>query len=262
VKHEEHFFDFAAEAGLTKHLGGVEATDALAELCHIGEGCYVLDVGCGVGATPVYLARTYGCRVAGVDIVPRMIERCQERAQRAGVADRTEFRVADAQDLPFDDDTFDAVITESVAAFPEDKQRAANEYVRVTKPGGYVGLNESTWLKTPPPPDVVAWASQEVGAQVEPLTQEGWVGLLENAGLSDVVVRVHPIEIGDEAKGIVRRYGSLGMLRFTLRALRMYLGNPAYRAFVTRVRKEGLMPENLQEYFGYGLYVGRKSASK
>jgi len=258
MKHEEQFFDFAAEAGLTKHLGGVAATDTLAELCHTCAGSRVLDVGCGVGATPVYLAKAYRCQVVGVDIVPRMIERCEERAGREGVADRTEFRVADAQDLPFDDDTFDAVITESVAAFPEDKQRAVDEYVRVTKPGGFVGLNESTWLKSPPPPDVVAWASQEVGAQVEPLTQEGWVALLKNAGLSDLVVRVHPIELGDEAKGIVRRYGTLGMLRFIWRALRMYLGNPAYRAFVTRVRKEGIVPQNLQAYFGYGLYVGRK----
>jgi SAM-dependent methyltransferase len=258
MKQEEHFFDFAAEAGLTKHLGGVEATDTLAELCHIEEGKVVLDVGCGVGATPVYLAKRYGCRVVGVDIIARMIDRCEERARRAGLADRTEFRVADAQELPFDDDTFDAVITESVAAFPEDKQRAANEYVRVTKPGGYVGLNETTWLKTPPPPDVVAWASQEVGAQVEPLTRAGWVALLDNAGLTDLVVRVHPIEIGDEAKGIVQRYGGLGMLRSMWRALRMYLRNPTYRAFVTSVRKEGIVPENLQEYFGYGLYVGKK----
>jgi arsenite methyltransferase len=258
MEKEQHFFDFAAEAGLTKHLGGVEATDTLAELCHIEEGKVVLDVGCGVGATPVYLAKRYGCRVVGVDIVARMIERCEERARREGVADKTEFRVADAQDLPFDDNLFDAVITESVAAFPEDKQRAANEYVRVTKPGGYVGLNESTWLKTPPPPDVVAWASQEVGAQVEPLTREGWVELLENAGLSDVVVRIHAIDVRDEARGILRRYGGRGMLRFMWRALRMYVRNPAYRALVTRVRKEGIVPENLHEYFGYGLYVGRK----
>lgn len=258
MKHEEHLFDFAAEAGLTKHLGGVEATDTLAELCHIGRGSTVLDVGCGVGATPVYLAKRYGCRVIGVDIVPRMIERCEEKARREGVADQTEFRVADPQELLFDDDTFDAVITESVAAFPEDKQRAANEYARVTKPGGSVGLNESTWLKRPPPPDVVAWASQEVGAQVEPLTKEAWVTLLEKAGLSDLVVQVHPIEIGDEAKGILQRYGGLGMLRSMWRALRTYLRNPAYRAFVTRVRKDGITPDNLQEYFGYGLDVGRK----
>ena len=40
------FFDFAAEVGLTKHIGGIQATEALIELCHIGKDSYVLDVGC------------------------------------------------------------------------------------------------------------------------------------------------------------------------------------------------------------------------
>ena len=149
---EEHFFDFAAEVGLTKHLGNVDATDKLAELCHMNQGKYILDVGCGSGATAAYLAQECGCRVMGVDILPRMVDRAQELTKRKGVADLTEFKVADAQELPFPDGQFDAVITESVTAFPEDKQKAVNEYVRVLKPGGYVGLNESTWLKTPPPP--------------------------------------------------------------------------------------------------------------
>jgi len=61
----EQFFDFAAEVGFTKHMGGVEATEALVELCHIGEGSYVLDIGCGAGATAVYLVKQHGCRVAG-----------------------------------------------------------------------------------------------------------------------------------------------------------------------------------------------------
>ena len=42
---KQHFFDYAAEVGLTKHLGGLEATEKLVELCHMGEGKYVLDVG-------------------------------------------------------------------------------------------------------------------------------------------------------------------------------------------------------------------------
>ncbi len=254
----EQFFDFAAEVGFTKHMGSVQATEELVEMCHIEAGSYVLDVGCGAGATPAYLARTHGCRVAGVDISPRMIDRARETARREGVTDRTEFRVADAQDLPFDDDLFDAVITESVAAFPEDKQKAADEYVRVTKPRGYVGLNESTWLKTPPPPDMVAWVSQEVGAQVKPLTREEWVGLLETAGLKDLVVRIHHIDTRDEASGMMRRYGCLGMLRVWGRTLRLYAKNPAYRRFVKGVRQGGLVPENINEYFGYGLYAGRK----
>ncbi len=84
---EQTFFDFAAEVGLTKHLGGVGATDWLVELCHIGPGRRVLDVGCGAGVTPCYLARRYGCRVTGVDIRPAMVDRSAERARREGLAD-------------------------------------------------------------------------------------------------------------------------------------------------------------------------------
>jgi arsenite methyltransferase len=259
VNSREQFFDFAAQVGLTKHLGGAEATDELVQLCHIGHGAYVLDVGCGAGVTPVYLAKRHGCRVVGVDISDGMIERSRERAAREGAKGRTEFRVADAQDLPFEDSLFDAVITESVTAFPEDKQKAVDEYARVTKPGGYVGLNESTWLKVPPPPEMVAWASQDLGASVKPLTSADWVGLLEGAGLSDVIARISDISVRDETRGILRRYGLGGMLRVMSRTLALYARNPAYRRFVKEVRQDGLTPENLNEYFGYGLYVGRKA---
>jgi len=258
MENEQTFFDFAAYVGLTKHLGGVTATDELLELCHVREGKYVLDVGCGAGVTPCYIARRHGCRVVGVDINEGMIERSRERANRENVTDKVTFRVADAQDLPFDDDLFDAVITESVTAFPEDKQKAVKEYARVTKPGGYVGLNEGTWLKVPPPPEVVAWASQDLGASVKPLTSAEWVGLLEDAGLREIAVRTYEINTQDEARGILRRYGWGGMVRVVKRMLSLYARNPAYRRFVKAVREEGITPENLDEYFGYGTYVGRK----
>jgi arsenite methyltransferase len=253
-----HFFDFAAEAGLTKHFGGLGATEELVELCHIGEGSHVLDIGCGAGQTPCYLAKRHGCSVVGVDILEAMIERSRERAEREGVTDKVEFRVADALDLPFEDDAFDAVITESVTVFPEDKERAISEYARVTKPGGYVGLNESTLLKTPPPPEVVAWASQDLGAQVKPLTSEGWVELLEGAGLGEVVARTYEIQVKKEAKELVRRYGYGGMLRSMCRALSLYASSSDYRRFVKEVRSKGIAPDSLTEYLGYGIYVGRK----
>lgn len=256
---EQHFFNFAAEVGLTKHLGGLEATEELIELCQIDESSYVLDVGCGTGQTPCYIAKSYGCRAVGVDISERMIERSRERAEREGVADRVEFRVADAQNLPFEDDLFDAVITESVTAFPEDKQRAIKEYNRVTKPGGYVGLNESTWLKVPPPPEMVAWVSQDLGAHVKPLTSDDWVGLLEGAGLNVEFVNVREVRVREEVRGLVRRYGYGGMFRSIYRGLVLYASNPDYRRFVKEVRKKGVVPDNLEEYFGYGIYVGRRT---
>ena len=258
MENEQGFFDFAAYVGLTKHLGGAAATDTLAELCHIGPGAYVLDVGCGAGATPCYLARKYGCRVMGVDIRAQMIERSKERAIREGLTDKIDFRVADAQDLPFENGLFDAVITESVTAFPEDKQKAVREYARVTKTGGYVGLNEGTWLKMPPPPEIVAWAQQDLGSAVKPLTSEEWVGLLTAAGLHEVSAKPQEIDIKDEGKGIVQRYGWGGLLRILRRMVSLYASNPHYRRFVGSVRKEGITPPNLTEYFGYGIYVGRK----
>lgn len=255
---EEHFFDFAAEVGLTKHLGGAGATDELADHCQISEGKMVLDVGCGAGVTACYLAKTYNCRVVGIDILEKMVQRSRERAAREKLSDRVKFRTADAQDLPFEDNTFDAIITESVTAFPEDKQKAVQEYARVTKPGGYIGLNESTWLKVPPPPEMVAWVSQDIGATVKPLTADEWKSLLRNAGLEEVYVSISPVDTQIEAKGIVQRYGYGGIIGILGRTLRLYLRNPNYRQFVKRVRDQGITPENIEEYFGYGFYVGRK----
>jgi len=252
------FFDFAAEVGLTKHIGGLEATEALIELCHIGQDSYVLDVGCGVGVTPCFIAKKCGCRVVGVDISERMVERSKERARREKVADWVEFRVADAQDLPFKDAVFDAVMTESVTAFPEDKQKAVNEYVRVTRPGGYVGLNETAWLRMPPPPEMVAWAAQDVGATVQPQTPDAWTEMLAAAGLGQITAKVYPINTRNEANGILRRYGLGEMLRVVGRMLLLYTRSPAYRRFLKEIRQEGIMPDGLETYFGYGLFVGRR----
>jgi arsenite methyltransferase len=258
MENGQTFFDFAAEVGLTKHLGGIKATEELIQLCHIDKGSYVLDVGCGVGVTPCFIAKNVGCEVVGVDIVERMIDRSWEMAKNEGVLDKVDFRVADAQEMPFEDDLFDAVITESVTAFPEEKQKAVNEYVRVTKPGGYVGLNESIWFKMPPPPEVIAWASQDLGGNVMPLPSDEWVELLEKAGLREITSRTYEISVQDESRGILQRYGFGGMLRIMIRMLTLFTKNPAYRKFVKRVQKEGVTPENLVEYFGYGVFVGRK----
>ena len=258
MKHTDSFFDFAAAVGLTKHLGGQDATKELIDRTRITPLSYLLDVGCGVGTTACHLARSMGCRVMGVDIKPAMVERARERAKRLKLTDLVEFRTADAMDLPFPDDTFNAVITESVTAFPPDKGKAVREYVRVTKPGGFVGLNESTWLKTPVLPEIAAWASQDLGANIAPLLPEEWVRLMEEAGLIDIFQRTSTISTREESRGLLQRYGWGGFLNSLWRALGLYLSNPAYREFLGSIKDEGLTPPNLEDYFGYGIYIGKK----
>ena len=143
------YFDMQAKMGHTKHLGGIYATDKLAELCKLESGKTLLNVGSGSGISATYVAEKYGCRVVGVDLLPAMVESAQRWAETKGVADLTEFRLGDAQDLPFEEDQFDALICESVNAFVPDKEKAMREYMRVVKPGGYIGFTEAIWVNDP-----------------------------------------------------------------------------------------------------------------
>jgi len=250
-------FELQAYMDLTKHMGGLRATNELLKLCNIDQDKVVLDVGCGVGQTPAYIASRYGCRVVGADITPAMIERARERAKREGVEDKVELRVANALDLPFDDDLFDIVLCESVVALIGDKARALGELVRVAKPGGYVGLNETHWAKVPPP-ELAEMISSATAAGTEIPTAEGWVELLEGSGLRDVVVRSYEVAAGQEAKAQLGRYRLTDVLRSLSRVLALYLRNPAYREWL----KENLStPKEMAEYLGYGIYVGRKQGS-
>jgi len=250
---EISYFELQAYVGTTKHMGGFETTKALIELCHINQDTYVLEVGCGVGATACYLAKKYGCRVVGVDLLESMIARSNERAQKEGMADLVEFRVSDAQNLPFEDALFDVVIGESVLTFIGDKQRAVNECARVTKPGGYVGLNEELWIKTPP-----AQLIEQVRHiwDIKPTipTLEGWMGLLEGAGLRDIAVQTYKFDTRREATQ-VQRYRFQDMWRMFYRTLFLYIENPDFRKYMA---ERGHLPKGLFEYLGYAIFVGRR----
>ena len=246
------YFDMLANIGVTKHVGSLKATEELASLTEIGASSYVLDVGSGVGLTPIYLARNYGSRVMGIDITPRMIDRSKEEARRQQIEDRVEFRIADAQELPFEDNLFDAVIAESVNAFVPDRPKAFSEYVRVTKPGGYVGINEPTWLERPSP-DALAYMAS-LGAHV--LHAEEWEMLLVGAGAQDIVVRVYKADAREDAKGRIKRYGIRGVIRGTLRTMFVFLSNASDRATLKLAVSDA--PSQIAETLGYGIYVGRK----
>ncbi|MDY7041629.1 MAG: class I SAM-dependent methyltransferase [Chloroflexota bacterium] len=250
---EISYFELQAYIGTTKHMGGFETTKALIELCHVNQDTYVLEVGCGVGATACYLAKKYGCRVVGVDLRESMIARSNERAQKEGVEEHVEFKVADAQDLPFDDAFFDVVIAESVATFVEDKQRVVNEYARVTSPGGYVGMNEEIWLK-PPPTRLLEFVRHTWDIKSNVLTVDGWVVLLEIAELRDVAVKAYELDARRESTQ-VQRYRFQDMWNMFYRTLLLHVRNPAFREYMAERRHT---PKDLFEYLGYAVFVGRK----
>jgi len=245
---ELDYLGLQAGVGVTKHDGGSKATSELIELCQIGEGKYVLDVGCGTGRTACLLAKEHGCTVVAVDISEKMLDWSRERAEEEGVENKIVFRVADATNLPFEDNAFDAVICESVMAFVREKQKAVDEYVRVTKTGGYIGFNESTWITTPPTELAASIASTI--EEVEILTPAGWKQLIENAGLRDIVVRSYKLGL---LGLVVERIRLIGFKRI-LRAWYLALTHSTYRSAIRRIQT----PKNLFDYYGYGIYIGRK----
>jgi len=253
MENAHHYFEFMASLGLTKHLGSTDATRRLVELCQIGRGDRVLDVGTGVGATLPYVVKALGCRVVAVDNLRAMIEQAQGRVTTAGVGRQVELAVADARRLPFADGLFDAVIMESLNVFFEDKLDAMRGYVRVTRPGGYVGITEMTWLN-PPSPETAAYYRRTVYADA--LQAETWIELLEEAGLEDVVGSAQPVDIPREARGRLQRYGCRGFLKVLLRTLGAVFRDPASRAFLKDVTRS--VPQDVMGDLGYGVYAGRK----
>ncbi len=251
-------FDFQAQVGLTKHLGGLQATKTLIEGCDIRRDKRVLELGCGVGNSSVYIAREFGCHVTGVDISERMIQRAREEAQRNNVQHLTEFRTADMNQLPFPSESFDIVFCESVLVFSKDKPKAISEMVRTTIPGGYVAINESIWLHEPDD-ELIAWFSQDMAAEASTLAFEGWNHLLQEAGLTPVYAQKYQIQIKDEVRGLLQRYGLAGLLRSSLRGIAMYFQRRDYREFLAETRKTGITPGNPQEFLGYGIIIASKT---
>lgn len=256
---ESHYFEFQASWGLTKHMGGLGATRKLIEDCHIDEGSCVLDVGSGVGITACILAGEYGCEVVGLDLSEMMVERSRERAKRKKVEGKVEFKVGDARDLPFGQGIFDAVLCESVVAFPEDKQKVIHEYVRVTKPGGYVGMNEVTWIDSPPP-ELEEYLSRALG-QAKFLDADGWKNLLKNSGLKEIAAAAYKTSALSQWASEVRLMDPRDYLGAWGKLFSLFFKSPEVRQWVREIIAPPKSVFKLFEYFGFGLYRGKKLTS-
>jgi len=249
-------YELVAEVGFKKyfHLGGFEATKALIDLCPINARSRVIDIGCASGKTACYLARSYRCNVIGVDILPGMVERANERARAEGVTGSAEFMVGDAQKLPLGDDLFDIVLGEFITGLADDKDGAVSEYVRVAKPGGTIGLNEATWLKAPPPQEIIEFLGRAVGFKGGFFTSQGWKKRLERSGMKEITVRTYKTESLSDPKEDIK-----DLIRSFPGVVYSLIRRPQFRALI---RMSIRVPHNLLDYFGYGLYVGRNRSAE
>ena len=109
----------------------------LVEMCGIGPGMRVLDVAAGTGNASIPAAKT-GADVTASDLTPELLEAGRARAQAEGV--ELEWTEANAEQLQFEDASFDVVMSSIGAMFAPRHQAVADELVRVCRPGGTIGM--------------------------------------------------------------------------------------------------------------------------
>lgn len=108
----------------------------LAEKAEIHKGTRVLDSGCGIGGSSIWLAKNIGAEVVGITIVESQCKKAKELAKKHGVEDKTQFFVRDFRDTKFPDSTFDVVWAIESVCHAEDKREFITEAYRVLQPGG------------------------------------------------------------------------------------------------------------------------------
>jgi SAM-dependent methyltransferase len=109
----------------------------LVEACGIAGGMRVLDVAAGTGNASLPAAQT-GADVTASDLTPELLEAGRRRAEAAGLT--LEWVEADAENLPFEDESFDVVMSSIGAMFAPRHQDVADQLVRVCRPGGTIGM--------------------------------------------------------------------------------------------------------------------------
>ena len=171
------------------HPGGARLTEHLGRTLNLTARSRVLDVAAGKGTSAFHLARQFRCEVVGIDYGGKSMDEAAQAAKEMGLHERVSFHRADAELLPFADHSFDAVICECAFCTFPNKPAAANEFARVLRVGGRVGLSDLTrnGVLGPDLDGLLSWVACIADAQPAATYAE----LLSTSGLKVSVIEEH-----------------------------------------------------------------------
>lgn len=252
-------------AFLTTHIvgaGGANATLDLGKMCQLDGSKKVLMIGSGTGLGSLNLAKEYGCNLIGIDISEIMIKRSKAFLVLEELEDRVDFRIGDARNLEFEDNTFDVVLMEYVVQFFG--KDAFDEFKRVLKPEGIIGLNEVATTDEAPPEmldkfeEVRTIFSDLTGFNFWMRSVSEWNELLKSAGLREV-----QIEIIEPQITLKEAFSNLGGFRVLLKIvgkMRKYFKSPIIKEKIMKQKEAKLLMRKkpTKRYMKIALITGKK----
>ncbi len=186
-------------------------------LMHLQPGQKILDLGCGPGIDTLALSHFVGPagEVHGADHDAAMVAQANQRAETAGVGARVLHRQADATDLPWSSNFFDASRSERVFQHLLDPEKAFAEMVRVTRPGGWVVVLDGDWATFSIYSDEVELERRLVRFHAERMINNPYSGralhhLFRSQRLQDISIEAWPVTLTDYA--LARRMGRLDQI--------------------------------------------------
>jgi ubiquinone/menaquinone biosynthesis C-methylase UbiE len=204
-----------AKIGTTLQIVG----ETLADAMDVDPGSSVLDVAAGNGNATLAFARRW-CNVTSTDYVDKLLARSRARAE-AEALDVT-YKIADAEQLPFDDNAFDAVVSTFGVMFTPDQEKAASELLRVCRPGGMIGM--ANWT----PDGFIGQVFKTLGKHIAPPAGVSSPALWGTRAWIEQQFRPQARTISIEDKVFVFRYRSA---EHFMDVFRTYYG-PIHKAFL------------------------------
>lgn len=213
---------FLASLGKTRlRPGGVEATEWLFSQVPLNEQSRVLEVACNMGTTSIELVQRFGCTVDAIDMDKNALAQARQNVISAGLDSHIHLSEANANKLPFDDNTFDVVINEAMLTMYVDKAKAKliSEYYRVLKPGGRLLTHDIMFMRSGLATDNQSKLEQVVKSNVSPMTEAAWRTLFIDNGFAEVETRHGAMSLMSPV-GLIRDEGFARALRIVFNGLR------------------------------------------
>ena len=228
--------------------GGDEQTSLALELSGLDRSkpLVIADVGCGTGSSTVMLAENLNASIVAIDLFESFLDVLSGEAQKRGVAGKIKTVACSMEDLPFDEESLDAIWAEG-SIYNVGFTKGVEYFKRFLKPGGILAVSEITWLTTERPEEIQRhWHAEypEIGTASDKITT------LENHGYS--LKGYFPLPITSWLDNYYKP------LQGSFAGFLSRHDSDDARAIVEAERAEIALYKKYSAYYSYGFYIAKK----